>query len=255
MSSATEEKPKTERQRDEKGHFIKQKPDENPPGPGVNTPDDGESDLTEGLIVSERRNDPEREAIRRAAAIDHARRMEPGAWMPLPNGEAIRVQGMMMPSYPGEDATMMLAWPRGMLLEPKPDYGTVTGGVRRIFPRYSWRIRVSTAKDDLRPAETANLHRGDRIRYVETSEIDDRCEFAVYTALPVGQNEYVTFGSMILCEILDPKLVYQKFQGWEDVGIGRAADLQSTVRAEPDTHVEDVTEIVVAGPKKSRRGS
>lgn len=207
-----------------------------------------------GLTITDRRDDPERAAAQRAAVLDYQRRQDPRSWTPLPNGEMIRVQGAVAPDYPGEVASLMLANPRGMLSRPNPDYEAITGGVSRIFPRYVWRVYKAINPADNRPAETSNLHRGNRIRYVETAEIDPDCEYAVYTEYATASNKYVSYNTMILCEILDPKLVYQKMKGWEDQGIARASQLQDTVRGERGTRIPNVTEVDVIGPQKSQRG-
>ena len=207
-----------------------------------------------GLEVAERKVDATREAVQRAAMLDHARRMEPGQWTPLPNGEQVRVQGAVGMKYPGEKATDMLARPRDMLYSPKADFYTPNG--QKIGDRYQWRVRTSVEAKDNRPAETANLHRAQRIRYVETSEIDPRSEISVYTEYATANNVYVTYMSLILCEILDERLAYQTYKGWEDRAIARVVNFEDTVRGERElgaTRIEGKTEVDVT-IKDTRRG-
>lgn len=186
-----------------------------------------------GIRVSERKMDPTREALQKAAMIDHQRRLEPGQWVPLGNGESVRVQGNIGMMYPGEDAGAMLARPQDMLIDPKPDF--VSG------PRYQWRVRTSADPKDDRPAETANRHRSNRIRYVETKEVDQNSQIAVYTEYATANNCYVTYRSLILCEILDEKLAYQTYKGWEDLGLSRVMHLEEEVLSHPDVRIPNKT--------------
>lgn len=197
----------------------------------------------DGITATERRIDPQRESLQRALQIDHARRAEPGAWVGLPNGEAVRVQGAVGMKYPGEKASDMLARPRDMMLNPRPDFYDQHG--RKISDRYQWRVRTSADPKDNRPAETANFHRAGRIRYVETSEVDSRCEFAVYTEYATTNNKYVTYQTLILCEIVDERLGYQTYKGWEDWAINRVTNIEQMVRAEPNTHIDGKTDVSV----------
>ncbi len=194
----------------------------------------------------ETRPNPQRAAIQRAAQREHARKMQPGTWVGLPNGETVRVQGYIGMKYPGEKAADMLGKPHEMLSHPKPAFSA--------GPRYQWRVRTSAGTYDARPAETASLHRSGKIRYVETKEIDPSCSFAVYDEYATTNNTYVVYKTLILCEILDERHAYQSYRGWEDWALHRVADLEGSTRGERDTHVEGKTEIAVKGPQDSRAG-
>lgn len=190
-----------------------------------------------GIDASERHVDPTRDSLQRKVQIDHTRRSEPGAWVNLPNGEAVRVQGAVGMKYPGEKATDMLARPQDMMLNPKPAF--------RNGPRYQWRVRTSSSAADNRPAETANLHRAQRIRYVETNELDPACEFAVYTEYATPNNTYVTYQTLILCEIMDERLAYQTYKGWEDWAIHKVTNIEAETRSQPGTRVVGKTDVSV----------
>lgn len=190
----------------------------------------------------ERRFDPEREALQRAALKDHARRSAPGEFIPLGNGEFVRVQHNVSLSYPGEKAYAMLGKPENMLIAPKPPFrfGTLPNGLPREGPRYKWYVRTSIDPRDDRPAETANLHRSQRIRYVEVSEVDKNSEIAVYTEFATANNTYVTYRSLILAEIMSERLSYETKPAWEDLAIARVSSLPNERLTEPGTHIGNV---------------
>lgn len=181
----------------------------------------------------ERKFNPEKEAIQKAAMRDYTARMQPGQWVPLANGEQVRVSGYVGMKYPGEKVDHMLGRPQDMLLNPKPDYH---GG-----HRYIWRVRTSPDARDIRPAETAALHRAQRIRYVEVQEVNPDSEIALYTPFTTTDGVYVTWQTNILCEIMDQRLAYEMYKGWEDLGIQRVMDLNENVYAEPGTHLGNKT--------------
>jgi hypothetical protein len=187
----------------------------------------------------ERRFDPQREAAQRAALRDHARRQAPGEFIPLGNGEFVRVQHNVNLSYPGEKAYAMLGEPEKMLIKAKPpfQFGVLPNGKPREGPRYKWFVRTSIDPRDDRPAETANLHRSQRIRYVEVSEVDKNSPIAVYTEFATANNTYVTYRSLILAEIMSERLSYESKPAWEDLAIARVSSLPNERLTEPGTHI------------------
>lgn len=207
--------------------------DSNTPSHSTVAPKPNEAPHNGGLQTAERRIDPGREALQHAAMLDHQRRIEPGQWIQLPNGEAVKMSGFVGMKYPGETAAEMLSRPQDMLLNPMPRYSS--------GPRYTWKVRTSADARDGRPAETANLHRGGRIRYVETNEIDPNSPIAVYTEYATANNVYVTWQTLILCEILDETLSYQQSKAWEDLSVSRVMNLESEVLAHPDTRISNKT--------------
>lgn len=188
---------------------------------------------TPKMTVTERKIDPVKESAQRAAMRDHTRRMQPGQWVPLPNGESVRVQAQVGFKYPGQKENKMLGRPSEMLISPKPDFES--------GDRYQWRVRTSADPRDTRPAETANLHRGGRIRYIETDEIDESCEFAVYQEYATPNNKYVTWQSMILCEIVDEQISYDTYRYPVDKALDTVSHLEDNLLGEPGTHIRGKT--------------
>lgn len=150
-----------------------------------------------------------RETAHKVALQEWQIKQDPGAYVRLANGAAVRIQPGIAPGYPGEKAGKMLGNPEGMLLNPKPPF---TCG-----PRYQWRVRTSVDPRDNRPAETANLSRAHKIRFIEESEINPDCPYAVYTEL----SGMVTYQSQVLCEIMDPNIAYEGYKAWEDLALYR----------------------------------
>jgi len=229
--------------------------------------------------------DPGREALARAAALDYQVRQNPAEWTRLPNGNAVRIQPGMPFKYPGDETHPMLDHPAGiwndaqvvkglapwrlmrdennettsMLASPKPPY--LFEGIPS--PRYGWFVRTPAVKDDRRPAETAREHGRGRIRYIEVAELDRQCPFAMYEEYATPNNVYVTTGSMILAEIMDPRLSYQKYKGWDDQAIERVRTVDRTVQTSPSvmtdagpvsTHIPGKTVMESTGPSDSKRG-
>lgn len=233
-----------------------------------------------GAVFKERLFDPHREAIKRAQEKDYLRRQNPDQWVGLPNGESVLIQPGTTFMYPGDKTHPMLDHPGGLwrriggqwnlmsdengdttsiLNHPKPPFDF--GGVDS--PRYAWFVRMPAVKDDHRPAETAQLHRGERIRYIEVAEVDKHSPIAIFEEYATPNNVYVTSGTMICAEILDPKLSYQKYKGWDDMAIQRVMSIPETVGSSPSvvtdagplmTHVRNKTVTVVDGPKEVRTG-
>ena len=216
------------------------------PVPGVEPPaanppreEDAQGHAPSIGYVSEAFKDPRLESIQSAARRDWEVRQNPDEWVRLANGAAVRVQPGLMPSYeitpketkmlghPGgfwvvEDRKLMMVPGTNMIRKDalKPPYYDQYGQL--IGPRYCWRIYNSLDPKDMRTAETRQLHRGKKIRYVEVSEIDRDCPFAVYTELPAGDTAYVQYFSQILCEVLDPELAYKMHKQPEDRAIQTA---------------------------------
>jgi len=228
----------------------------------------------------ERMVDPQREALQRAAVLDYQVRQNPEEWTRLPNGNAVRIQPGMPFKYPGDVTHPMMDHPGGLwrrsggrwyflhdendettslLKEPKPPFDF--GGVDS--PRYIWLVRTPAVKDDRRPAETAALHRQGKIRYIETAEVDPKSPIAIFEEYATPNNVYVTSGTMILAEILDARLSYQKYKGWDDMAIQRVMNVAQTISSSPSvmtdagpvtTHIENKTVTKVDGPSEVRRG-
>jgi hypothetical protein len=192
--------------------------------------------------------DPRRESIQKAAYTDWQIRQNPGEWLRLANGAAVRVQPGIMPGYetkpleaemlghPGgewfvENQRLLMKKESSMLVETKPPFFNKYGEL--VGPRYAWRVFNGLDPRDYRTAETKNLHRGNKIRYVETSEIDPHCSFAVHTEHPAGDTKYVTHMSMILVEILDPMLAYKMHKQYEDKAIQRAMNAPIDIAGSP----------------------
>lgn len=234
----------------------------------------------------ERGFDPQREELKRKQQLDWLARQNPGEWVDLPNGERVKVQPGMPFKYPGDETHPMFDHPGGIwntkevvergaqwhlahdsngdttsiLAQPKPPF--VFGGIDSH--RYGWFVRTPAVRDDRRPAETASLHRQERIRYIETSEVDKHSPIAIYEEHATPNNTYVTSGTMILAEIMDPKLSYQKYKGWDDLAIRRVMTIPETIASSSSvltdsgpvpTHVPGKTVAEVDGPRDSRRGS
>ena len=192
----------------------------------------------------ERRIDAHRAALQRAAQADHARRMDPASWTPLPNGEFVRNRASIGFKHPGQKVVDMMTRPADMILREyrKPEFTRYDENLRKDVQcghRYVWMVRIEPSKEQRRDAETSNLHRGGRIRYVETKEINPDCDFAVYTPYATVNNEYVTHAEFILCEIQDPQLAYDMGPAWVDYALSRVQELPDVVRGEPDTHLEN----------------
>lgn len=176
-------------------------------------------------LETEQQWNPTREAVQKAALKDHQRRMNPGQYVPLPNSEFVRVQ-QAMPGhwYPGEKTDRMMGNPELILIDAKP-------GWHERMPRYYWAIREDTVKHGGTPrhALTQHLKRAGRIRYIEESEVNPGSPYAVYEVLQMGETKYVISGSMILCEILDPKLSYQMYKGWDDQALQKQMQVPQSV--------------------------
>jgi hypothetical protein len=211
----------------------------------------------------ERKSDPMRESAQKAAMKQYQRSMQPGQWIGLPNGEAVRVQSHVGFRYPGQKESKMLGTPgvlpitldangnrvgptEPLLLDPKPDFDN--------GDRYQWRVRTSADSRDTRPAETSQLHRAGRIRYVETEELNPNCDFAVVHELSTPNNSYVTWQSMILCEILDEQLAYDAYQYPVDKGLHNVSNLEASVMGEPGTHIANKVETQVEVGATKRGG-
>jgi hypothetical protein len=194
--------------------------------------------------------DPRREAVEAAARRDHLARQNPDEYVRMANGNVVRVQPGVAPSYRivSEEADMLghpggewyidkddnrLRMHRGttMLLDTKPPFYDKYG--QFIGPRYAWRVHNSLDPKDSRPAITRNLHQGGRIRYVERGEVDKNCEFAVYTPVPAGETAYVGYFSQILCEILDPRLAYEMHKRGEDRALDRSRNASRDIAQSP----------------------
>jgi hypothetical protein len=98
-------------------------------------------------------------------------------------------------------------------------------------------VRTSAEPRDTRPNDTANLHRTGRIRYVEMDELDPDCDFAVVQEFVTQNNRYVTWQSMILCEILDEQVSYDTYRYPIDKGLDNVSNLEASVQGFPETHI------------------
>lgn len=219
-----------------------------PPGDAVESPQTG----------YEVKADPTRATSQRKLSQMKAYENEPGAWASLPNGEMVRRQrylggGRM---YPGEVTTDLLARPGEMLLERNQDFCVGYRGDAPVFsPRYAWMVRVEMANSDRhRDNETAHLHKQGRIRYVETKEVDPNCRFASHDSYSTANFQYVTYRNLILVEILDPELSYQKYIGFEDYAIDRVTELPAQVSSFADTRYGSKAGIELRGPLDARAG-
>lgn len=195
--------------------------------------------------------DPRAKAINEAARRDYFVRQNPGEWVRLGNGAAVRAQPGMMPSYditpketkmlghPGgvwivESNRLMMVPQTSMILKHalKPPYYDQYGEL--IGPRYAWRIYNTLDPKDSRTAETKQLHRmKNKIRYVEVNEIDKDCPFAVFVELPAGDTAYVQYFSQILCEILDVNLAYTMHKQGLDRAVERSRSAPRDIAQSP----------------------
>lgn len=185
-------------------------------------------------VEAEAMFDPVRESAQKAAMTDWQVRQNPAEWTRLANGAAVRIQPGVMPSYiEGSPEADMMSKPVQMISPEyrKPDYVGRDG--RLVGHRYQWRVFKTIDAKDMRPQLTSNLHRSGRIRYVETYEIDKQCPFAVYTEHTTGENKYVSHMSMILCEVMDPRLAYDTFKRHEDIALQRAMSASRDIPNSP----------------------
>lgn len=189
--------------------------------------------------VAETQYNPIHYAEQRAAMKDWERkRPGTGTIVPLPNSEFVRVQQAMPGAwYPGEQSNRMLGDPSIILLKPKPPWDA-------RMPRYVWFVREDTVKTGGTPrhAQTNAYERSGRIRYVEEREINAAHPDAVYEIYEIGggaapdgttrpMRRLVTSGSLILAEILDPKLSYGKYKAWDDYAIQRQQNLPASLES------------------------
>jgi hypothetical protein len=213
--------------------------------------------------------DPKAEAIQRAAMADWQARQYPGEYVRLANGAVVRVQPGIAPHYDINEEERKEANMLGRTAElisreyRKPDYLSAPNqmGERELLGyRYRWMVFKSLDPKDGRAAETANLHRGRRIRYVEVPEIDDACPFAVYTEHPAGDRVYVTYMSMILVEVLDPRLAYMHFKAVTDKALDRLRTAPRDIPNSPSLGEQLVTAVPgkaginFTGPQATRAG-
>jgi hypothetical protein len=207
-------------------------PTQDPAAPEVGPNAPQERPLPEGYGIGyqERRINPAMESAQRAAQIDHQRRMQGGTWADMPNGQAFRIPPHIPPAY-DEDSKVakMLAAPHLLLLSPKPAW--------RTGPRYQWRVNKATGPEQQRVAnETHRDIRAGSVRKVARIECDPQSPFALYdsySALDVD----VTYDSLILVEIMDERLTYQRYKHPEDKAIRNVVDLPQTVASEKGTSV------------------
>jgi hypothetical protein len=175
----------------------------------------------------------EREQANKAAQMDYARKMAPGQYAPLPNGQMVEVKGAIVHKFYGAKRNMMMAQPEGILRDPKPPFG-------EGLPRYQWRIRTELSQSGLaRDRETNQMHASGRIRYVETDEVNQHCEYAVNEEYATANNTYVTCQSFILCEIMDPNLAYDTYKYPVDSALQRLTNLPAEVAEMPETRIGD----------------
>jgi len=187
------------------------------------------------------RTDPQAGRLRQAATTDAAVRANPGKWITLPGSSAVRKRANgVMPTYPGSVDSLVQSNPECIIREAKPPFefdsnvvaGTHTG------PRYVWLVRMEHATCSARrDIETASLRASERIRYVTGGEIDRKSPHAKVSFLEASDGEqYVTYGSQILCEILDPAFSYEKAPGWVEWTLARNEDFENTVCRTTDDH-------------------
>jgi hypothetical protein len=142
--------------------------------------------------------------------------------------------------YPGEQSNRMLGEPRTIIARPKSDWD-----VR--MPRYIWMMREDSVKHGGTPRhnQTNAYERSGRLRYVEEKEINVNHPDAVYEVYVLGggigpdgkpkpEKRLVVSGSMILCEILDPKLSYNKYKAWDDYAISRQMQMPEHLQSTPN---------------------
>lgn len=176
------------------------------------------------LEVLESKFSPEAQSAQQAAVKAWQRAQEPGQWINLPNGEAVRAQLATQPSYPDIDHLVpkMISNPELMLKEPLPQFGLPpVNGKPRSMPRYMWRKR-----DD---PSTRNYHNAQRIRYVETWEVDPDSPYALHDEYQQPNATYVGRDTNILCEIRDPALSYQIYVRHEDKSILNISGLPQNI--------------------------
>lgn len=195
---------------------------ENPPPVLAESDTSAQTDL--GYQV-ETQIDHRAESVRRASLADWQARQSPGEYMRLGNGAVVKVQPGIAPHYDTNAEERKEAEMLGRcdeLIHERFRKGPfIAGDGSKLGERYRWLVFKSLDPKDNRPAETANWHKGSRIRYVEADEIDTNCSFAVYTEHPAGDRTYVTHMSMILAEILDPRIAYMRGKAMEDKALDR----------------------------------
>jgi hypothetical protein len=239
---------------------------ENPaPVEVADAPDDSATTLGTPVEVG---FDGKAEALRAAAMADWQAKQNPGEWVRLGNGAIVRAQPGIAPHYDINEEERKEANMLGRMAEMilpryrKPAFLAQDGSL--LGYRYRWLVFKSLDPKDSRPAETANLHRGNKIRYVEVPEIDDDCPFAVYTEHPAGDRSYVTHMSLILAEILDPRLAYMHFRAMEDKALDRLKSAPRDVSQSPSlgqveghnliTSVPGRAGMNFTGPQATRQG-
>src|SRR5580692_5337970 len=185
------------------------------------------------------KQDPQAARLRSAAETDARVRANPTKWITLPGSSAVqkRANGVM-PTYPGSVDSLVQSNPECIIRDPKPPFdfeSSVVVGVHR-GPRYVWLVRVEAPGcSSRRDIDTGNLRSSERIRYVTGGEIDKRSPHAKVSFLDSSDGEqYVTFGSQILAEILDPALSYEKGPGWVEWTLSRGQDLENVVNITTD---------------------
>jgi hypothetical protein len=185
------------------------------------------------------KQDPQATRLRSAAETDARVRANPTKWITLPGSSAVqkRANGVM-PTYPGTVDSLVQSNPECIIRDAKPAFdfpSAVVNGTHR-GPRYAWLVRLEapgcSARRDI---ETASLRASERIRYVTGGEIDKKSPHAKVSFLESSDGEqYVTFGSQILAEILDPTYSYEKAPGWVEWTLARNEDLENVVNVATD---------------------
>lgn len=210
------------------------------------------------------KQDPQSTRLRSAAETDARVRANPDKWITLPGSSAVqkRANGVM-PSYPGSVDSLVQSNPECIIRDAKPPFEFASSVVQGHHkgPRYMWLVRLEapgcSARRDI---ETASLRSSERIRYVTGGEIDKKSPHAKVSFLEASDGEqYVTFGSQILAEILDPKYSYDSAPGWVEWTLARNEDLENVVNVATDnsgnvTSIAGKTQIKMSVKDEKRGG-
>lgn len=172
--------------------------------------------------------------MQKAAETEARVRSNPSGWITLPGSSAVRKLARgSMPTYPGTVDSLVQSNPECIMHADKGPFefeSSVVAGFHK-GPRYAWEVRIEAVGcSSRRDITTTSLRAGERIRYVTAKEINRASPHAKVSFLDASDgDQYITYGSQILCEILDPQYSYEKAPGWVEWTLARNEHFEDTV--------------------------